>query len=461
MALARPIRLLTVFGGIVASLLGTPALADNDPQKSSEYCGSCHERIFKEWQASPMGQDMHNPIVKQLYVGLNGKGQPDPLGYQSMFPGKNGDCADCHVPTLVINEHKAGRGDVDLAKAMDQKSDHGISCQFCHTVTDVHIKKDAEGKFTRRIFDKLTLENGERKFGPRETLAKGPQSPVHDNVQSALIKEARFCAACHLNQEEKVLAINTFDEYSRLKEAGKTQETCQTCHMPLLPGKQEVSTGFPAREGVRAHSFPGARDAGMLKKAVDLTLESRIENGVLVVATRAENIGAAHPVPGSGPIRNVILKVDVLDAAGRPLKYIGDQKNLLPPLAGMGNPQTKQRDAQDWAGMPGRFYSRVLKGVNPMSKQMTMGVPGFIADEVAFDTSLKPGQPDLAEFRFALPERAADAITVKARLVYRWTFKPMADRKQWALEDRPMREVTQTVKVAATVAGAGANLAAR
>jgi len=429
------------------------AWADNDPQKSPEYCGSCHQRIFKEWKASPMGQDLHNPIVKQLYVGLNGKGQPDGFGYQGIFPGKNGDCADCHVPTLVINEHKAGRGDVDLAKAMDQKSDHGISCQFCHTVTDVHLVKEGDGKYRNRIYEKVTLENGETKYGPRAGIPKGPKSPVHATIQSALIKDSKLCGACHLNEEEKVLAISTYEDWKALKDAGKTTDTCQTCHMPLLPGKQEVAAGFPPRERVRAHTFVGARDPEMLRKAVDLKMETRIENGVLVVKTRAVNIGAAHPVPGSGPIRNVILKIDALDAVGQPLKFVGDEKLLLPPLAGMGNPQTKQRDAQDWAGMPGRFYSKVLKGVNPKTGQMGMGVPGFVADGIAFDSTLKPGQPDVAEFRFALPAGQAGAVSVKAKLVYRWTYKPMADRKQWALEDRPMRELTRSVKIAASATG--------
>lgn len=430
-----------------------PALADNDPQKSPEYCGSCHERIYKEWQASAMGKDLQNPIVKHLYVGLNNKNRPDGLGYQAIFPGHNGDCADCHVPTLVIDEHKAGRGDVDLAKAIDLKLDHGISCQFCHTVTEVHIKKYDDGKYARRIFDKLTLENGEPKYGPRPGRAKSPKNPIHDNVQSALIKDSKLCAVCHLNQEEKVLAISTYEDWKKLADAGKTKDTCQTCHMPLHAGPMEVATGYGKRTGVRSHAFPGARDDEMLKKAVDLKMETRVENDVLIVRTRAENVGAAHPVPGSGPIRNVILKVDALDANGLPLKYVGNEKLLLPPLAGMGNPQTGQRDAQDWAGLPGRFYAKVLKGINPQTKQMAMGVPGFVADEIAFDSSLKPGQPDVAEFRFALPPGSASA-KVHARLVYRWTYKPMADRKQWALEDRLMRVISENVKRSANAAPA-------
>lgn len=426
--------------------VGTSALADNDPLKSPEYCGSCHQRIYQEWKSSAMGGDLNNPIVKQLYVGLNGKGQPDGLGYQAIFRGKNGDCADCHVPTLVIDEHKAGRGDVDLARAIDQKLDHGISCQFCHTVTDVHIAKNDAGQYARRIFERVKLENGATKYGPRANRPKGPLSPVHDTVQSALIKDSKLCGVCHLNQEEKVLAISTYEDWKKLADAGSTRETCQTCHMPLHPEPMEVATGYGKREGVRSHAFPGAHNDEMLKKAVDLKMETRVDGSVLIVKTIAENVGAAHPVPGSGPIRNVILKVDANDTNGRPLAFVGDEKLRLPPLAGMGNPKTGQRDARDWAGMPGRFYAKVLKGFSPQTGQVGMGVPGFIADEIAFDTTLKPGRPDVAEFRFALPE-GTGVVNVTARLVYRWTYKPMADRKLWTLNDRPMRELSQSVQV--------------
>ena len=428
---------------------GAPARADNDPQKSPEYCGACHRRIYQEWKSSPMGSDLANPIVRQLYLGLNARNEPDGFGYRGIFPDRKGDCADCHVPTLVIDEHKAGRGDVDLAAAIDRKLDHGISCQFCHTVGDVHIRRGADGRYERRIFERVQLENGERKFGPRLSRKKGPESPAHETVASPLLKDSKLCGTCHLNQEEKVLAISTYQDWKALYDAGATNETCQSCHMPLHSAPVEVADGFPLRTGVRSHAFPGARDPAMLHKAVDLKLDARIEGGQLVVTTRVENVGAAHPVPGSGPIRNVILKIDATDGNGHPLAFVGDAQLLLPPLAGIGNPQTKERDAQDWAGSPGRFYAKVLKGVNPKTGQAQLGVPGFVADGIAFDTTLKPGKPDVAEFRFALPgsREGARFVDVKARLVYRWAFKPMADRKSWKIDDRPMREQSLRVSL--------------
>ncbi|MCA1788577.1 MAG: hypothetical protein LC667_01625, partial [Thioalkalivibrio sp.] len=51
----------------------------------------------------------------------------------------------------------------------------------------------------------------------------------------------------------------------------------------------------------------------------------------------------------------------------------------------------------------------------------------------------RPGEPDTAEFRFALPQ-SGESVTVATRLVYRWAFKPLADMKGWTADDRLMRE---------------------
>ncbi len=73
-----------------------------------------------------------------------------------------------------------------------------------------------------------------------------------------------------------------------------------------------------------------------------------------------------------------------------------------------------------------------------------IGVGGFAADTILFDTTLKPFEPDVAEYRFALPQGKGN-IEIKAGLTYRWAFKPLADSKGWSLDYRSMREVSKTV----------------
>ncbi|HEB67310.1 MAG TPA: hypothetical protein ENI93_05125 [Gammaproteobacteria bacterium] len=426
---------------LIQPLIAQAAL---DPAKDPKYCGSCHKRIYKEWSQSLMGQDLNNPIVYQFYTGTNPQGKKDGLGFQPMMHGKKGDCADCHVPELVLEKHAKGK-EVDLGIAMKKKLDYGISCHFCHSVADVDIRKDSDGRYHTRIFETAKLGPPGTFHGPRADA----MAPVHGSKQSEVFKQSRFCAMCHLNQE-KFLSISQYDDWKQAYESGKTDKTCQECHMPLLPGKHKLATveGLDTPERVtRAHSFVGAHDLAMLRKALTLDLKPRIKDGKLVVETTVENVGAGHKVPGSGPIRNVILKIDATDASGKPLKYVGDKRGLLPPLAGFGNPKTGKRDANDWGGMPGKMYAKVYrsKPIPKMGNKPMVGVGGFLADAVVFDTALKPKEPDHARFVFALPENRG-AIHVKARLVYRDAFKPLSDRKGWKLAQREMLSKSQTLK---------------
>jgi len=140
-------------------------------------------------------------------------------------------------------------------------------------------------------------------------------------------------------------------------------------------------------------------------------------------------------VPASAPIRNVILKIDAMDENGKPLPWAGGKKGLLPPLAGFGNPKTKRRGPRDWAGLPGRMYAKVYRSaVIPKLGRPLMGVGGFAAEAEVFNTLLHYKKPDRAQFVFKVPE-GVRTIKVKARLVYRWAYKPLAERKGWNMPD--------------------------
>jgi len=341
----------------------------------------------------------------------------------------------------VIDAHARGE-EVDLGEAMVNVADHGIACSYCHAVSEIHLEKDENGRYPTRIFDKVTLEpNPDVWHGPFAT-----DEAAHDVVQSDIYRQSEICGTCHVNQE-KFLSISTYDDWKQAYDAGLTDQTCQGCHMPLIEGPVEVAAGGPEREGMRHHTFLGARDAGMRAKALSLDLDAQVVDGKLVVSTVVENVGAGHTVPGSSPIRNVILKIDATDETGQPLIYAGDKRGLLPPLAGFGNPETGQRSPRDWAGMPGKMYARVFRSaVVPKTGRPMVGVGGFAADAVVFDTLLRPKAPDRATWAFDLPADAGK-VNVRARIVYRWAFLPIAERKGWDMEDLPMTEARVSVNL--------------
>ena len=440
---------LIITGVLAAQAADTP----QDPRKnvndvtSPAYCGQCHKRIYREWSSSMMGRDLDNPVVYQFYTATNAHGKFDGLGFKGFMrmrghPEENGDCADCHVPIQVIEAHQKGEGDVDLGKAMrlETRKDHGIACIFCHSVKEVHLKKGADGRWNRRIFERVVLEKGVI-HGPYPQAEDSP----HDRFRvSKLYRTSEICGACHLNQEKKVVSISTYADWKELYDAGKTDKACQDCHMPLIPGKARAAEDAPLREGLRHHVFIGARDAEMRKKALRLELKGQIENGKLVVDTVVENVGAAHTVPASAPIRNVILKIDAMDQNGRPLPWAGGKKGLLPLLAGMGNLKTGEKGPRDWAGLPGKMYAKVYRSpVIPKLGRPLVGVGGFAAEAEVFNTLLHYKKPDHARFVFQVPD-GVKTVKVKARLVYRWAYKPLADRKGWNMPDLPMteREIT-------------------
>ena len=408
--------------------------------ESPEYCGSCHQRIFEEWNSSMMGnKNLDDAVLYQFYTGTNSKGEKDGLGYQGMHPGEAGDCADCHVPTLALKEHHAGR-EADLGVAMRYKLDYGISCNFCHSVKAVHIAKDDNGRYRTGLSETVLRDESGIQYGP----LKDAESPAHQTVFAPQFTQSESCAPCHLNQE-KYLSISTYDDWKQAFDSGKTKETCQGCHMPLHKEAVVLAEGGPKRLGVRSHSFIGASDPGLLDKALSLDVATRIEGKELVVTTTVENVGAGHKVPGSGPLGNVILKIDAVGLDEKPLAYVGDPGGLLPSLAGTGDPATGKRGASDWAGLPGRMYAKVYQSaINPKTGKAMVGVGGFAADSVFFDTALKPLDANRSEFRFKLPT-AHGQVNINVKLVYRWAFKPLADLKGWQVDDRKMKTLSRIV----------------
>jgi len=436
-------NIITICLSVFLSFIATNLYADTTDTTSPQSCGACHQRIFKEWSSSRMGQDLNNDKVYQFYAGVSGSGKKDGLGYQPMMHGAKGDCADCHVPKLVIEEHAKGN-EVDLGIAMKEKKDHGISCIFCHSVKDVHINKDENGKYKTRIFDTVTLGDMNTHYGP----LKDAKTPAHKTAFNPLFKDSKLCGTCHLNQE-KFLSISQYADWKEAYDSGKTDQTCQKCHMPLIKEPTSVALGAPKRKGMRKHTFVGSYDLDMLKKALSLDLTTNVADGKLTVKTVVTNVGAGHKVPGSGPIRNVILKIEATDDAGKPLKFIGDKRATLPPLAGFGHPKTKVKGPNDWVGLPGKMYAKVYKSkVIPKFGKPMFGVGGFLADAVVFDTAIKPKESDTMKFAFALPN--AGKIHIKARLVYRDSFKPLSDMKGWKLEQRPMTEAETTIDLSAS-----------
>ena len=384
------------------------------------FCGACHTEQLADYSQSMMGKTPHDKVFRQFYLGLNAKGKKDGMGYKAAHPDEPGDCGNCHTPDVVLNEGH----EVDIDEAI-AKGSQGISCDFCHTVTDVKITRDPKtGRYDTDIVHTVKRARGTTKHGP----FKDAQSPAHQTAYSPIHTKSEFCAMCHLNQEH-LLSLSTYADWKTAYDKGVVKKQCQECHMPTGGKDRPIALGGKVRkaETIRRHLFHGGHDPAQLKKAATLRIETHGQNGRLVVDAWVTNSGAGHQMPDGATLRNIILSIDARDGNGQPLKHLGGASEKLPPLAGKG------KDPRDLGGKPGRMFARPF-----VTKSGMVPSGGFNADHELFDTRIPPRETDHSIYHFALPKHGKASID--ARLLYRWTYRPMAVKKGWKLDDIVMNE---------------------
>lgn len=398
--------------------LQASAQKTDDPNyqyKDNTYCGACHQEKLKEYSQSMMAKTPHDKVFQQFYFATNAAGQYDGLGYRGFRPNDAGDCANCHTPDKVLD---AGH-EVDLKTAMDEGS-KGISCDYCHTVKDVKIIKDKKtGRYETDITRTVTRARGTTKYGP---LADA-KSPAHKTMLSPIHKKSEFCAMCHLNQEH-LLSLSTYADWKKSYDAGKVTKQCQQCHMPTGGKNRPIALGGKVRDAstIHQHLFHGGHSANMVKKAAELDLKAKRTGNIIEVDASVKNIGAGHPIPGGATLRNIILLVTATDSQGQALTHTGSNKERLPPLAGKG------KGDRNYAGQAGKMFARPF-----VTKTGMVPAGGFNADHILFDTRIWPGDTDTSVYHFKTDQ--SESVNIKATLIYRWTFKPLADKKGWKLND--------------------------
>jgi len=183
-------------------------------------CAECHEQHVEEWQISNHAYAIADPVFDAMLQ----------LG-QKQTEGKLGQfCVQCHTPpglasgqTAVVEDEESGDYVQDLDK-LDPISRHGVSCDVCHSITDVIEPFNARAVLT---------PDGVR----RATIQDPVDTPAHGSEYSELHETSDLCSMCHAVVNPKgALVEETFGEWenSSFAEEGTT---CQDCHMPEYKGK--------------------------------------------------------------------------------------------------------------------------------------------------------------------------------------------------------------------------------
>lgn len=329
-------------------------------------CSQCHDgmtaedgedlSIVNSWQTTMMANSARDPFWKAKVASEVNRNP----AHSEKIQGK---CARCHMPMAHVeatfkNESTSIFDDGFLSPTNPHFNEaaEGVSCTLCHQIekTSVFGTGDAtSGKFV------IAEDTTDRKlYGPYADPIQGPMinSVSFTPVGSDHMKDSALCGSCHdvktpVIDVSGLLTTDEFPEqmiYSEWQNsafaAENSEQSCQSCHMPLANGKAKIASRpnfVEARDHFSKHQFVGANsvmldilqnnssDLGlpvsdfsktisltrdMLKSGASLDIEDlKHENQQLSFNLRVRN-HSGHKFPSGFPSRRAWLHVEVLDS---------------------------------------------------------------------------------------------------------------------------------------------------
>ena len=264
------------------------AAAAESPYTSARQCATCHETIHLYWSESEHSRSASKPSYLEA-VDAAVRGSADGEAVRR-------NCVWCHAPTALVT------GDYGLQRPITKE---GVSCDFCHTVAGVDLGRP------EHPFD---LKPGKVKRGPLEYA----KLPFHETAYSPLHKGSPLlCAACHeYTNALGVRVLSTYSEWQAGPYPARGQ-TCQECHMPLVPGRTVREGLQSTQRRINLHRMVGGSEASRIRGGLELRMTSLDITGlsadVQVVVT---NTAVGHAVPGGLSSKSLILAVGVETGSG-------------------------------------------------------------------------------------------------------------------------------------------------
>ncbi|HEV8329749.1 MAG TPA: multiheme c-type cytochrome [Nitrospiraceae bacterium] len=324
-----------------------PAMSQSTIEQAfptSSKCKRCHERVFEEWETSPLSRSIHSPAFRaSLDVFLS-----SPAGKDKAL------CLRCHAPHVREFPDQAQLF-IDQAKSGDPSLD-GVACAQCHLIKQVdRTKQPPEPKYE--------LEN-KTIYGPYKDSV---QNRAHQSVELELFQKSDLCLNCHQSVPSAAVlgkANDLLGNWDKSK-AVKSGKECQTCHMPEQVG--ESANGEKKRK-VANHTFPG-RIGKLRQEAAKLEVHTKIEGEKTTVTVKVQSL-VPHNLPTTHPAwAAVVLDLDI---KGKNLKTVVTDK---------------------------RVYGRVYQDAKGQKTSFD-----FEAVKVLEDTVLKPEETRVETFTFPTPK---------------------------------------------------------
>lgn len=293
-----------------------------------ETCRDCHADHFREWSGSMHAYASTDP----LFLAMNARGQQETNGELGNF------CVSCHAPLAVREGATVDGTNLDTVAASLQ----GITCYFCHQVTDV----------TGTHNNPLTLANDTTMRGGISGPVKSEAhisrySKLHDGED---VGSSKLCGACHdivvpahfSGAPEDVHLERTFAEWSASylnDPANPVQaQSCGRCHFDRernvpIAAPPSSTVIMPVRNARHVHEFPaidtalvpGFPEVDAQKSAIEDFLDRTLRVEVCVdpitqeIAVLLENNSAGHNFPsGAAQDRRIWVELHAFDGATPP-----------------------------------------------------------------------------------------------------------------------------------------------
>lgn len=251
-------------------------------------CGACHPTQFEDWKTT----------IHSRSAGPGLLGQTPSLLHDD--PETAVMCYTCHAPLTEQQEVYQTNSQLKKNPRFDASLQRqGLTCAGCHV----------------RNYQRF---GPPRRDGSLEGTIPRDQAPHGGATRTPAFERAEFCMGCHQFEEgdralKGKLLENTYNEWKSSPYA-KQGIACQQCHMPD-----------------RRHLWRGIHDPEMVKRGV--TVELRTSQSRYAVGERLEatltltNSGVGHYFP-SYVTPKVILRMELLDAGGRPMAGSGQQEAI-------------------------------------------------------------------------------------------------------------------------------------
>ncbi|MCH2142108.1 MAG: hypothetical protein MK077_03820 [Phycisphaerales bacterium] len=419
---------------------------DND-----EYCLECHADIHDSWMHSVHRfSSFNNPVYlasvrETREVALERDGDVA----ASRF------CAGCHDPVPFFS---GAFNDPDYDMVHDPTAHAGITCTACHGITHVNtprgnadytIDEPPHYPFTFSEDPVLRWVNRQLVKAKPEFHKKSFLKPLH---QSDI-----FCGTCHkvhlpeeLNHYKWLRGQNHQDSFHLSGVSGHgvasfyyppiAQVNCNDCHMPLMPSSDfgavvRDDSGVPT---VHDHMFPSANTAmptlvDMPRSDEAIAKHREFLEGVMRLDLFALREGGRITDPLLGPIgpdqtpELVPGETYLLDAVIRTVK--------MGHLFTQGTADSNQV----WMDVTVRCGDEVIGRSGSMDSDGEVDpwshfVNSFVIDREGrrisrrnaqdiftslYNNQIPPGAADVVHYRFQLPERCDQPVTIRAELKYR------------------------------------------